>query len=87
MISYILSNIVIGGNMRLVIKKNHYTKGEIIKIIREWTGKTQREFAKDIGKSEISVQKYEADEVNYSIQTLLDIARKNDLVITIEKRK
>ena len=42
--------------MRLVIKKNHYTKGEIIKIIREWTGKTQREFAKDIGKSEISVQ-------------------------------
>jgi hypothetical protein len=34
-----------------------------------------------------SIQKYEADEVNYSIQTLLDIVKKNGLVITIEKKK
>ena len=73
--------------MKLVIQKNRYTKGEIIKILREWTGKTQKEFAKDIGKSMNSIQKYEADEVNYSIQTLLDIVKKNGLVITIEKKK
>lgn len=73
--------------MKLVIQKNRYTKGEIIKILREWTGKTQKEFAEDIGKSMNSVQKYEADEVNYSIQTLLDIVKKNGLVITIEKKK
>jgi transcriptional regulator with XRE-family HTH domain len=73
--------------MKLVIQKNRYTKGEIIKILREWTGKTQKEFAEDIGKSMNSIQKYEADEVNYSIQTLLDIVKKNGLVITIEKKK
>jgi len=72
--------------MKLVIQKNRYTKGEIIKILREWTGKTQKEFAKDIGKSEISIQKYEADAVNYGIQTLLDLARKNHITITIEKK-
>ena len=73
--------------MKLVIQKNRYTKGEIIKILREWTGKTQKEFAEDIGKSMNSIQKYEADEVNYSIQTLLDIVKKNGLVITIEKKE
>ena len=73
--------------MKLLIQKNRYTKGEIIKILREWTGKTQKEFAEDIGKSMNSIQKYEADEVNYSIQTLLDIVKKNGLVITIEKKK
>ena len=61
--------------MKLIIQKNRYTKGEIIKILREWTGKTQKEFAHDIGKS-----------MN-SIQTLLDIVKKNGLVITIEKKK
>lgn len=73
--------------MKLIIQKNRYTKGEIIKILREWAGKTQGEFAKDIGKSMNTVQKYEADEVNYSMQTLLDIVKKNDFVMTIEKKK
>ena len=54
--------------------------------MREWSEKTQKEFAKDIGKSEISIQKYEADAVNYGIQTLLDLARKNHITITIEKK-
>ena len=73
--------------MKLIIQKNRYTKGEIIKILREWAGKTQEEFAKDIVKSMNTVQKYEADEVNYSMQTLLDIVKKNDFVMTIEKKK
>ena len=72
--------------MKVVIKNNEYTKGELIKIMREWSEKTQKEFAKDIGKSEISIQKYEADAVNYGIQTLLDLARKNHITITFEKK-
>lgn len=72
--------------MKVVIKNNEYTKGELIKIMREWSEKTQKEFAKDIGKSEISIQKYESDAVNYGIQTLLDLARKNHITITIEKK-
>ena len=73
--------------MKLIIRKNRYTKGEIMRIIREWTGLTQKQFAQDIGKSEGTVQKYEADEVNYGIETLLEIVKKHDLVITIEKKK
>lgn len=68
------------------IKANDYTKGEIIKIIREWTGLTQAEFGKSIGKSKPSIQAYELDKVNFGIELLLKIARKYDLVITIEKK-
>ena len=75
------------NRMKLIIRKNRYTKGEIMRIIREWTGLTQKQFAQDIGKSEGSVQKYEADEVNYGIETLLEIVKKHDLVVTIEKKK
>lgn len=72
--------------MKLIVKNKNYTKGEIIKILREWTDKTQKEFAKDLNKSESIIQKYEADGVNYGIETLLDIARENNITITFEKR-
>lgn len=75
-----------GGRMKLIVKKKDYTKGEIIKILREWTGKTQKEFARDLKKSESIIQKYEADEVNYGIETLLDIAKENNILITFEKK-
>ncbi len=72
--------------MKLIVKKKNYTKGEIIKIVREWTNKTQKEFAKELNKSESIIQKYEADEVNYGIETLLDIAKENNITITLEKK-
>lgn len=68
------------------IKANDYSKGEIIKILREWTGLTQEEFGKSIGKSKPSVQAYELDKVNYGIETLLKIAKKYGVTITIEKK-
>lgn len=73
--------------MKLVVNKNNYTKGEIIKSIREWSGKTQKEFGKEIKRSETSIQKYEADVINYSMQTFLDMAKANDIIITLEKKK
>lgn len=72
--------------MKLVVKNKNYTKGEIIKIIREWTYKTKADFGKMIGRSESSIQKYEADEVNYSIETLLNIAKEHKITIIFEKR-
>ena len=65
--------------MRLVIKNNNYTKGEIVKTIREWSGKTQKEFADGIKKSKVSIQKYEADINNFTMQTFLDMAKDNDI--------
>ena len=72
--------------MKLIVKKKNYTKGEIIKIVREWTNKTQKEFAKELNKSESIIQKHEADEVNYGIETLLDIAKENNITITHKKK-
>ena len=72
--------------MKVVIKDKTYTRGDIIRMIREWNDQTQKEFAKEIGKSTISIQKYEADEVNYGIQVLFDLVYEHKIVITIEKK-
>jgi len=61
-----------------------YTKGEIIRFIREWSGLSQREFGKMIGKSRTTVVRYELEDVNYSIETLLLIAKKLDLEIILQ---
>ena len=70
--------------MKLVA--NDYEPEYIIKIIREWTELTQEDFAKSINKSRRAIQGYEAGTFRYSIETLLDIAKKHNLKITIEKK-
>lgn len=65
---------------------NDYAPEDIFRIIREWTELTQVDFAKSINKSRRSVQGYEAGDYRYSMETLLDIAKKHNLKITIEKQ-
>lgn len=69
------------------ILANNYRPNEIIKIIREWSEKTQEEFAKEIGKSKDSVQSYELGRTKMSLNTFLEIAKKQGLIITIEKKQ
>ncbi len=64
-----------------------YGRGAFIKIIREWTGLTQKEFGKTIGKSERTIQEYEAGTTNYNIRTLEKIAKTFDISILATKRK
>ncbi len=64
---------------------NNYEAKDIFKIIREWSGLTQKDFAKDINKSTRSIQDYEAGITKFSMNMLLDIAKKQNLKITIEK--
>ena len=68
-------------------KANDYSRGEIMKIMREWTELTQEKFAERIGKSKMSVQGYELEKTNYGIDVLMKIAKEFDLTITIEKNK
>ena len=56
-----------------------------MKIIREWTELTQKEFGKSIGKAERTIQGLELGETGYSIKALLKIAKVHNLEITIEK--
>lgn len=64
---------------------NNYTSQEIIRIIREWTELTQKDFGNKIHRSERGIQAFELGTRNYDVKTLLQIANTYHLKITIEK--
>lgn len=70
--------------MRLNLKD--YTRGEAIRIIREWTNLTQKDFAKRIGKSKRTIEQYEAGKVNYGIDLLKTISKEFNIDIVFEKK-
>ena len=74
----------IGDGMKLNVKD--YNKGEIMKIIRQWTGLTQREFSSKMDKSKRTIEQYEAGTVNYNIEFLLNLCRTFDIEIVIRKK-
>ena len=69
------------------IKANDYNPEDIIKIIREWSGLTQADFGKMLDRSKHSIQSMELGRNNIYLHTLLEIAHKQGLTITIEKDK
>ena len=68
------------------LKFNDYEPKDIIRIIREWTEKTQKEFGKSIGKSTRTIQDYEAGRRRYYVETLEQIWKIYDINIIIEKK-
>lgn len=66
---------------------NNYEPNEIIKIIREYTELTQKDFANKIHKSKDTVQSYELGRNKMSLDTFIDIAKQFDLEIVITKKK
>lgn len=73
------------------IKANDYEANEILKFVRQSTGKTQKEFGQDIYKSKDWVQSNEIGRSDYKFKDLLALARKNNIEIRIiskeEKKK
>lgn len=65
---------------------NDYTLEQIIRIIREWTELSQRDFGKTIHRSESGIQAYELGYRTYNMQTLLQISNTHGITITIEKK-
>ncbi len=65
---------------------NNYEPKEIIKIIREWTEKTQEKFGKEIGKSKDTIQSYELGRNKMSLNTFMEIVKKENLIVTIERK-
>ncbi len=70
--------------MKLIANK--YEAKEIIKIIREWSESTQEEFGKKIDRSKDSIQSYELGRTKISLNKFLELAQKENLIITIEKK-
>lgn len=66
---------------------NNYEPNEVMRIIREWTGLTQKEFAKTLNRSRDSINNIENSRNKIYFNTLMEIAKKHDLIITIEKKK
>lgn len=64
---------------------NDYEPKDVIRIIREWTNLTQKEFGKSINKSERTIQDYEAGRRRYYSNTLKEICKVHHIKITIEK--
>ena len=68
------------------IVANDYDAKDIMRIMREWTELKQPEFSKMINRGIRSLQAYESRETWYSVDMLLDIAKKNGIIITLEKK-
>lgn len=63
-----------------------YEPKDLIRIIREWTELTQKEFGRSIGKAERTIQDYEAGKSRYYIDTLYKIAEVHNVKIIISKK-
>lgn len=71
--------------MKIVV--NNYKNHEVFKIIREWTGLTQAELAKELGrKGRDGITKIETGENEFYFDTLMKIIRKHNMIMTIEKK-
>lgn len=68
------------------VKLEDYGSGAFIKIIREWTGLTQKEFGKRIGRSGRTIQDYEGEKTNYNIKILQRISEEFKITILAEKK-
>lgn len=65
---------------------NNYKPNEVIKIIREWSEKTQQEFADSLNKNKNTIQSWELGRNKMTFNTLMEIAKNENLIITIERR-
>ena len=65
---------------------NNYTPGEIIKIIRQWSELNQTDFDKTIERGRDAIAKIENDKNKISFNKVMEIAKKHNLIVTIEKK-
>jgi len=69
------------------LEANNYEPKDIFKIIREWTGLTQEELAKELGrKSRHGIKNIETGNVRFFYETILKICNKHNITITFEKK-
>ncbi len=67
-------------------KANNYKPNDILKFIRQSTGKTQKEFAQTINKSENWQFCNEKGISNYYFKDLLDLANYYNIEIIIKEK-
>ncbi len=67
------------------INASKYEPKDVMKIVREWTNLTQKDFGKLINKSNEWVKANESGKTNFYFKDLLQIAKLNNIDIIITK--
>ena len=67
------------------IDANDYEPNEVLKIIRKWTGLSQKEFAETLNRTRDSINNIENNRNKMYFNTLMEIAKIHNITITIEK--
>lgn len=70
---------------RVKIQAENYSTRDILKILREWIGLTQKEFWKTINRSERSIRSLESGNRHRTVDTLLHIVKTHNMKIVILK--
>lgn len=70
--------------MRIIA--NNYTSKDIIKIIREWTEKSQKDFGKTFNKTRDSINNYENGRNRIYLNDFLEMCKNNNIKITLERK-
>lgn len=65
---------------------NNYNSKDIIKIIREWTEKSQKDFGKTFNKTRDSINNYENGRNRIYLNDFLEMCKNNNIKITIERK-
>ncbi len=68
------------------IKCNNYKTKDIIKFMRDYSEKTQTEFAKTVNKKRGWCAKLEGGVTNISLETFLKLADKNNIDVIIKEK-
>lgn len=68
---------------KMSVQFENYEQKDIIRFLREATGKTQTEFANDIGKSRSWIAKIENGEINILFKDFLELTKKNNIKVTM----
>jgi len=67
------------------LKASEYEAKDILKILREWTELTQKDFAESINVNLGTLQSYERGIRRCSFDVLLEMAKEHNIMITFEK--
>lgn len=66
---------------------NNYKNNEVVRILRDYSNLTQKDFAKELKKNVRTLQRYEAGDINIDLELIRKICEICDLTITIESKK
>lgn len=68
------------------MKANDYEFQDIVKMIREWSELTQKDFAKKVNMEYGTITKYESGQRKGSFTAFINICKKNNIEIILKKK-